>query len=244
MEQSYKHFLNQHQSYKKVLMLLFVAMASILPSAAQSPLNEEEIYNRIMQRKDMDGYREGTPWDNTHIYYNTVEYNGAPAGAYKGKGCFGFMLDMMEYASNYEYPIRVIQGTYDNLPEIHIGDGVRINNGGHSVVVIGKSEDGHVVTVVEGNYNYSVHWGRVIDLADPNVGFTYLATFWPEVTYAMGDVNHDGSVSVTDVLLVVEYVLGKNPEKFFIENADINSDKEISTADVLSIVAIIMGETE
>ena len=244
MEQSYKYFLIQHQSYKKVLMLLFVAMASILPSAAQSPLNEEEIYNRIMQRKDMDGYREGTPWDNSHIYYNTVEYNGAPAGAYKGKGCFGFMLDMMEYASNYEYPIRVIQGTYDNLPEIHIGDGVRINNDGHSVVVIGKSEDGHVVTVVEGNYNHSVHWGRVIDLSDPNVGFTNISTFWPEVTYAMGDVNHDGSVSVTDVLLVVEYVLGKNPEKFFIENADVNSDKEITVADLLSIVAIILGETE
>ena len=244
MEQSYRYFLNQHKSYKKVLMLLFVAMASILPSAAQSPLNEEEIYNRIMLRKDMDGYREGTPWDDNHLYINKVEYNGVPAGRFRGRGCFGFMLDMMEYASNYEYPIRKVKGTYDNLPEIHIGDGVRINNDGHSVVVIGKSEDGHVVTVVEGNYNHSVHWGRTIDLSDPKVGFTNTYTFWPEIIYAMGDVNHDGSVSVTDVLLIVEYVLGKSPEQFFIENADANSDKEITVADVLSIVAIILSETK
>ena len=134
----------------------------------------------------MAGYSEGTPWTNDipyrrdDPYLNRVEFDGWPAGCYGGVGCFGFMMDMMEYASNYEYPIRLIYGTYDNLPEIRVGDGIRLDNNGHSVVVLEVHPDGHTVTVAEGNFNSTVHWGRIIDLADPNNGFYYLATFWPE----------------------------------------------------------------
>ena len=127
-----------------------------------------------------NGYKEGTPWDNSHKYVNTVYFDNVPPGYYTGGGCFGFMMDMMEYASNYEYPIRIIEGTYDNLPKIHVGDGVRVMNDCHSVVVL--EVDGTTVTVAEGNFNSSVHWGRTIDLADPAQGFTYIATFWPEVS--------------------------------------------------------------
>ena len=183
VHQSFKlhgtHFLG-FESCRRALVVLIMASVSILTSLAQTPLNETDVYNRIMERQYMAGYTEGTPWDNSHIYWNTVEYDGYPAGCYGAGGCFAFMMDMMEYASNYEYPIRVINGTYDNLPKLHIGDGVRVNNNSHSVLIIGINEDGHTVTVAEGNFNSSVHWGRVIDLADPNNGFTYLSTFWPE----------------------------------------------------------------
>ena len=125
-----------------------------------------------------------------------MEFFGYPVGWFTGTGCFAFMMDMMEYASNYEYPIRKVEGSYNNLPEIHVGDGLRLNNNGHSVLVIEVHEDGHTVTVAEGNFNSSVHWGRIIDLADPSNGFTYLATFWPEqepavaVTITIGDYGY------------------------------------------------------
>ena len=189
VHQSFKlhgtHFLG-FESCRRALVVLIMASVSILTSLAQTPLNETDVYNRLMERQYMAGYSEGTPWTNDipyrrdDPYLNHVEFDGWPAGCYGGVGCFGFMMDMMEYASNYEYPIRLIYGTYDNLPEIRVGDGIRLDNNGHSVVVLEVHPDGHTVTVAEGNFNSTVHWGRIIDLADPNNGFYYLATFWPE----------------------------------------------------------------
>ena len=111
------------------------------------------------------------------------------------------MMDMMEYASNYEYPIRKIEGSYDNLPKIHVGDGVRVMNDCHSVVVL--EVDGTTVTVAEGNFNSSVHWGRTIDLANPAEGFTYIATFWPEVsnTIATGITDNDIDSPIGDLCI-------------------------------------------
>ena len=205
VHQSFKlhgtHFLG-FESCRRALVVLIMASVSILTSLAQTPLNETDVYNRLMERQYMAGYSEGTPWTNDipyrrdDPYLNHVEFDGWPAGCYGGVGCFGFMMDMMEYASNYEYPIRIINGTYDNLPEIRVGDGVRLNNNGHSVVVLEVHPDGHTVTVAEGNFNSSVHWGRIIDLADPNNGFTNLATFWPEqepaepVTITIGESGY------------------------------------------------------
>ena len=190
------------KSCRRALVVFFMATISVLTSLAQTPLNETDVYNRLMERQYMAGYSEGTPWTNDipysfdDPYLNHVEFDGWPAGCYGGVGCFGFMMDMMEYASNYEYPIRIINGTYDNLPEIRVGDGIRLNNNGHSVVVLEVHPDGHTVTVAEGNFNSSVHWGRIIDLADPNNGFYYLATFWPEqepavaVTITIGESGY------------------------------------------------------
>ena len=168
-------------SCRRSLVVFIIATISVLTSLAQTPLNETEVYERIMARKNMEGYTQGTPWDDSnHRYTNTVEFFGYRPGSFSGTGCYAFMMDMMEYASNYEYPIRRVNGSYNNLPEIHIGDGVRLKNNTHSVVVIGIDDDGHTVTVAEGNLNSAVYWGRKIDLADPDRGFTYLATFWPE----------------------------------------------------------------
>jgi hypothetical protein len=194
-----------------------MASVSILTSLAQTPLNETDVYNRIMERQYVEGYTEGTPWDNSHTYWNTVEYDGYPAGCYGAGGCFAFMMDMMEYASNYEYPIRVIKGTYDNLPKLHIGDGVRVNNNSHSVLIIGINEDGHTVTVAEGNFNSSVHWGRVIDLADPNNGFTYLSTFWPEQQSAV-NVTIGESGYATFYYTNSSYVIPEGVEAKAVEN--------------------------
>lgn len=222
---------DKFKGFRRILVSLLVT-ASVLPTVAQTPLNETEVYNRLISRQDKDGYKEGTPWTNDDLYYNTVEVNGYPAGCYGGYGCFGFMLDMMEYASNYEYPIRFVEGSYDNLPEIRVGDGVRLNNNGHSVVVL--EVKGTKVTVVEGNFNYSVHWGRTIDLSDPNVGFTYVATFWPEVSNSIVtgitdnvndsptrdlriySLNGDLVKSISQTGLSVKTVLQDLPKGFYI----------------------------
>ena len=226
VHQSFKlhgtHFLG-FESCRRALVVLIMASVSILTSLAQTPLNETDVYNRLMERQYMAGYSEGTPWTNDipyrrdDPYLNHVEFDGWPAGCYGGVGCFGFMMDMMEYASNYEYPIRLIYGTYDNLPEIRVGDGIRLDNNGHSVVVLEVHPDGHTVTVAEGNFNSSVHWGRVIDLADPNNGFTYLSTFWPEQQSAV-NVTIGESGYATFYYTNSSYVIPEGVEAKAVEN--------------------------
>ena len=49
--------------------------------------------------------------------------------------------------------------THKDFDKIKVGDHIRIG-GYHSVIVWKKTKDS--VTVVEGNYNSSVHWGREI----------------------------------------------------------------------------------
>lgn len=167
------------KGFRRILISFLVA-TSVLPSLAQ--LNETEVYNRLISRKTQTGYTEGTSWTNADLYVNKVVFDGYNPGCYTGGGCFGFMMDMMEYASNYEYPIRKVEGTYDNLPVIHVGDGVRFEGDyiKHAVVVL--EVNGPCVTVAEGNFNSSVHWGREIDLSEEFNCFKYIFTFWPEVS--------------------------------------------------------------
>ncbi len=68
--------------------------------------------------------------------------------------------------------------------------------------------------------------------------------FWftlKEYEYVLGDVNHDGVVSVTDVMLVVDYVMGNNPTNFFIEQADVTGDGDITVQDVTNIVDVALN---
>ena len=58
-----------------------------------------------------------------------------------------------------------------------------------------------------------------------------------------GDVNGDGEVSLLDILMCVDYILGQNPEGFIFANADMDDDKEISLADIMAIIDIILNQT-
>ena len=56
----------------------------------------------------------------------------------------------------------------------------------------------------------------------------------------MGDVNDDKVVNVTDVTLLVDYILGNYNEGFFTKNADITGDGIISVTDVTALVNLIL----
>ncbi len=57
-----------------------------------------------------------------------------------------------------------------------------------------------------------------------------------------GDVNNDGSVSVTDVGCAINYILEQVPSVFIFEAADMNGDKSISVTDVGMIINLILNE--
>lgn len=60
----------------------------------------------------------------------------------------------------------------------------------------------------------------------------------------LGDVDGDGFVTVTDVVMAVTYVSsGRLPSGFTLENADMNGDGQITVTDVIMMINIIVGES-
>ena len=51
----------------------------------------------------------------------------------------------------------------------------------------------------------------------------------------------DGEVTVTDVMLTVNHIMGEDDDAFHSKYADINQDGEINVTDVMLIVGIILN---
>lgn len=110
------------------------------------PINNN-IYDALIAQKAI--YPEGMHWDNSNYY-------GWHGGIYSGGyGCAGFAFALSDAAFG-DAPARM-HYDYNN---IKVGDIVRMNNDTHSVIILEVQSDS--VIVAEGNYNYSVHWGRRI----------------------------------------------------------------------------------
>jgi hypothetical protein len=106
-------------------------------------------------------YPDGTPWDNS-VYY------GWKGGIYSGGyGCAGFAF-MLSDAAFGDAPAKKVYDTSN----IRVGDILRINNDTHSVIVL--SRNGDTLTIAEGNYNSSVHWGRTLSIS--GTGIDYILT--------------------------------------------------------------------
>ena len=60
--------------------------------------------------------------------------------------------------------------------------------------------------------------------------------------YEMGDANGDKSVDVTDVVSILNAVLGETPTNFQYKVADINGDSKINVLDVVAVAKIILSQ--
>lgn len=93
-------------------------------------------------------YYEGRRWTNEDHYF----WEAAGADCF---GCIAFAGIASDKAFGKYAPLK----THSNFNKIKIGDHVRIGNW-HSVIVLEKRDDS--IVVAEGNYNLTMHWGRVI----------------------------------------------------------------------------------
>ena len=55
-----------------------------------------------------------------------------------------------------------------------------------------------------------------------------------------GDVNGDGEVSVADINMLVNLVLGGSADEATMKRADVNNDREISVADINTLVELVL----
>lgn len=58
----------------------------------------------------------------------------------------------------------------------------------------------------------------------------------------LGDLNHDGFVNITDVVLLVNYILGTDEGVVIGSEADINGDTIVNITDVVALTNIILGQ--
>lgn len=81
-------------------------------------------------------------------------------------------------------------------------------------------------------------WNAAIynhDTGKPYAAFYELKSFLPN-----GDANDDGKVNVTDIVAVVNFIMGTIPEVFNKNAADMNNDGYINVTDIVKIVNFIM----
>lgn len=131
-----------------------------------TPVPTQEVaYEKMIALKEQ--YPEGMAWTNNNVY----AWNG---GIYsRGYGCVGFAFILSDAAFG-NLPAR----KHTDFNNIQVGDIVRINNDTHSVIIL--SIDDTNVTIAEGNFNSSIHWGRMFTLEHLQAVGDFIITRYPE----------------------------------------------------------------
>lgn len=75
----------------------------------------------------------------------------------------------------------------------------------------------------------------------PAGGFQVYVKGEPDSPFLTGDVNGDGEVSIADVNVVIDILLGFVSSEPYEGRADVNNDQEISIADVNVLIDILLG---
>lgn len=145
-----------------------------------SGLTYQKVYDSMYALKGT--YPEGTPWTNFTPYGRDGEKadyqwkGGKIKGADRGVGCAAFAFILSDAAFD-SLPARDIDHGNFTFEDVKVGDILRVNNNSHFVIVLQKSAGG--VTVAEGNFNKTVHWGRAMSVADVEAA-DFIITRYPD----------------------------------------------------------------
>ena len=95
----------------------------------------------------------------------------------------------------------------------------------------------------EGDFGYSIFFSycKETDYTNTLWGNGYFKYFAQSKNY-LGDVDGDGIINITDAMVIVDYVLGKQPSKFIFANADLDKDGTVNITDAMLIVDYLLGK--
>lgn len=142
-----------------------------------------------------------------------------------------------------------------------------------SGTVTAEDNTENITLTVEGNFQISLNrynWAKTLTLdptgevfyvriADTSVAGEYDGTISATTSLAsafadiegrvnapsvlLGDVNKDGSVNISDVTRLIDYVLGGQEDQFDRLAADMNQDNAINISDVTSLIDYVLGSS-
>ena len=127
-------------------------LKTVVTVVKKSGFVASKVYKKMMAKKKK--YPEGKSWTNANNYI----WRGFPGVYYDMHGCAGFAAILSDAAFGKKTVAKQIN--HPSAARIRVGDMLRMNGDTHSVVVLKVLEDGFIIA--EGNYNYSIHWGRKI----------------------------------------------------------------------------------
>ena len=90
--------------------------------------------------------------------------------------------------------------------------------------------EGYVNANNDGTYAY----GKTDGTLQKFIAYVPLENLW-------GDINHDGMVSISDITLMVGYILGTDIGVVVKEEADLNEDGYVTISDVIVLVNFVLG---
>ena len=79
-------------------------------------------------------------------------------------------------------------------------------------------------------------------LVNKNAGTATQQVDYTATELVIGDVNHDNSISVIDVISTINHILQNTPTVFSKKAADVNGDGGISVVDVIGIIDMILNQ--
>ena len=132
----------------------------------EDPYAPEAVYEKLIALKEE--LPEGKRWTNENFYaWHGGYYSG-------GFGCVAFAFRLSDAVFG-DLPCSFVSPVC--FEDVRPGDILRMNGDTHSVIVLEVRSDS--VVIAEGNYNWSVHWGRVLTRAEVERA-DYLMTRYPE----------------------------------------------------------------
>lgn len=156
----------REQSIVTMLRLYDTICKTKLAGSGGNPeLTERSVYTTIMAHESR--YPEGTAWTNENSY----TWKGGIFRTGYACAAFAFMLSDGAFG---DLPAR----KHTNIDDIKVGDVLRVDQDTHSVILL--SRDAQKITLAEGNYNGTVHWGRELTWDELKATFDYALTRYPE----------------------------------------------------------------
>ena len=114
-----------------------------------------------------------------------------------------------------------------------------------------KYGPGCLTSPTEGSYTYEGCTGIWTGYTDNfslsavrQVRMTHIDVVVSQASPKKGDVDIDGSISIADVMMTMNYVIGNHPAGFSLENADMNGDGVVNISDAMSIANIVVASQE
>ena len=183
---------------------------------------------------------------DNQLYGNDYLINEYDINTPQLEGVFNLLAQLSQSTyDKYEYLMRKNAGTVNNKYFFGIAVEGELNEAYYAKT--GKEMESSPVRILGKNDNGEVGFFETWNNLAGNEGFMFSEEVSEILMNIVGDVNRDGTITISDVTALVNIILGKatypaDADKYDFEAADVNTDKTITISDVTALVNIILGK--